>query len=127
MTRKKAKVGGEISKVNGVFYEGGQFLPDHGYGKVVKKVKGSKKIEIAPYVWVENKIAYTPIWKRINALVNIHNEYEINLRAVEFYGVNLEMLTEYVNLYKNGYRWIIEREAYNPVVTEHTQEYLLER
>lgn len=48
----RAKQGGEIG-MNGERYEGGQFLPNTTLPKQEKgkKAAGSKKVEIAPYIW----------------------------------------------------------------------------
>ncbi len=50
--QKRAKVGGEYG-VNGLWYDGGEFLPSTEMGKLPTKgkSKGTGKQEIEPYKW----------------------------------------------------------------------------
>ena len=123
---KNAKAGGEISKVNGAFYKGGHFMPDHGEGKAPKiKAKG-KKVEIAPYVWAVPEDGYTSIFKRISHITNIHTN-QVLTEALEYYQVPLDIAQTYLNLYNQGYRWIIETAPYQPLENQHTEEWFIEK
>lgn len=52
--QRRAKAGGEYG-ANGEWYEGGKFIANTDRRKRnVSKKRGVKKIQVAPYVWVEN-------------------------------------------------------------------------
>lgn len=65
----QAKAGGEIG-INGEFYAGGQFMansPDtmKGMQNGAKAAKGVRKVQIEPYVWVEEREGFRPLFRRL--------------------------------------------------------------
>ena len=60
-TQKRAKVGGERG-ANGDWYEGGKFIAtSKARVKQHGSVKTGKKVEIEPYVWVDEREGFRPL------------------------------------------------------------------
>ena len=125
-SQRRAPVGGAIG-ANGEFYEGGKFLPstDRAKRKGSRPRKASK-VEIEPYAWVKPLEGFESIYSRIEVFVNKGvTEVEVHPQVFVTYQVSEERITEYLNLYKQGYRFIAEAEPYQPVESG-IGEYLLE-
>ena len=124
--QNRAPIGGVVG-LNGSFYEGGKFLPstDRAKRKGSKPSKPSK-VEIEPYAWVKPLEGFESIYSRIEVFVNKGvTEIEVHPQVFVTYQVSEERITEYLNLYRQGYRFIAEAEPYQPVL-DGAGEYIIE-
>jgi hypothetical protein len=108
----RAKTGGETG-MNGEQYKGGQFLPNTALPKMQNKAKatGSKKQEIAPYVWEaapEGKQSvyrtYNVVWQwevRGKTFKAIDNE-----KTLAYFCIAKEKAQEMADKWNNGERWM---------------------
>ena len=109
-TQKRAKAGGEIGK-NGEHYAGGTFLPNTTLAKMTRTVaKGSRKVEIEPYVWVASE-GLKSLYQRIAGLVGTINRDGVavndqNDTALAYLGYTRQQAQELCDRYNNGERWL---------------------
>jgi hypothetical protein len=110
----RAVVGGELG-INGDWYKGGQFLPStpeypKGYFKNARAKNNAMKIrkeEVSNRVW-ETMPAHNvrSLWGMIKLFVNTDGDVVASDQTLEYMNVNISTLTKYVNMFKNGVKYI---------------------
>ena len=113
MTRTRAKKGGEM--VQGVFYKGGQFLPMNEpqrgkWNTHQSKSKKVRKVEVAPYKWVEQEDGKSSIFSRLGGTVATMQDDKMvycgNEKTLAFMGFTETQVQELVAAWNNGERWM---------------------
>jgi hypothetical protein len=110
----RASRGGETG-MNGLHYDGGQFLPHTTLGKMTgnKKAASVHKVQIEPSVWVESRegmrplmATYSVLWDwsawRSNGTVKSAG----NATAIAYYGKTAAEVAAAAERYSNGERWV---------------------
>lgn len=108
-SQKRAKQGGEIGK-NGEFYAGGTFLPSTTLTKMTRTVaKGSRKVEIEPYVWVASegrRSLYDLLAGKVGVMSREGKFAPNNATAIGYLGYTQQQAQELCDRYNNGDRWL---------------------
>jgi len=109
MANDRAQRGGEMG-MNGLHYEGGQFLPNTTLGKLPPKAKrqSTGKVEVAPYVWEERREGFRPIYRVYNAFwqrCEVGFEAINNPTALAAYGRTREEVQSAADRFNAGERW----------------------
>ena len=120
--REQAPKGG-CTGVNGEWYQGGRFLPSTEQPKRHGCRTATGKQEIQPYEWEVPPAGFSAIFHAVRPYITAN--VEPDLKAVEYYGVSLETVEAYTDLYNSGYRYIAEESRLHPLLTEKTQEYIV--
>jgi len=116
MTEKtRAQKGGEMG-INGLWYNGGQFLPSTTLGKMASRMKVQKsgKQEIAPYKW---EVAPKENMRSIYTLTGVaskwaegkwQEELELvdNEKVLSYYKIDVEATQKLIDLWNSGERWV---------------------
>ena len=109
-THSRAKKGGEYG-ANGEWYEGGKFIATTERPKAQVKIRGARKVEIEPCVWVES--AAGSIYNEIKWDVKISNGVA-ETHSMAFRGYDGDTLPadeiahkmELIAKYNRGERWV---------------------
>ena len=113
MATKRAQQGGELG-ANGEFYRGGQFLNtiEENPKREGSRPKGTRKREIAPYVWEvqptpESRSIYTMI-AGIYGRTNRDGQMELDINPVTlaFYHDDEATIRDMATRYNSGQRWV---------------------
>jgi len=109
-THSRAKKGGEYG-ANGEWYEGGKFIATTDRPKSAVKIRGSRKIEIEPRVWVESTEAsiYNAIKWDVKIVNNVATTHSMSFRGHD--GVlcsdqHISTVKNLIEKYNRGERWI---------------------
>lgn len=101
--------------VQGVFYKGGQFLPTNEpqrgkFNSTKSTTKKVRKVEIAPYQWVENPEDKTPLYPRLNGTFTRWENgvvtYYGNEKLLKYMGLTEAEAKDMIAKYNNGERWM---------------------
>jgi hypothetical protein len=108
----RAKKGGEW--VSGVFYKGGQFLPTNeplrgALNTVTRKPAGKvRKVQVAPYEWVEAQDGKMSIFARLGGTVATVRNGEMSLtnpKALGYIGMTETQAQSLIADWNKGERW----------------------
>jgi hypothetical protein len=109
-THVRAARGGQYG-ANGEWYEGGKFIntvPENAK-RHKKAIKGTGKVEIAPYVWEVPPEGKRSIWSKFagfeGALIR-NNLGEVSDVTIAYFGLNRAELVELAQRWHAGERWI---------------------
>lgn len=119
MSNGRAAKGGQVG-MNGLHYEGGQFLPSTELGKLPAKTakRATGKQEIAPYVWDVPAEGKTSVYRPISAFVDwpyyrttgiaiaVAQIMEAYTRNYPTFDANRILLL--IEAWNNGERWMNE-------------------
>ena len=126
--QNRAPIGGIVG-LNGEFYEGGKFIPstDRAKRKGSKPSKASK-VEIEPYEWQlsREEVGLSSIYSRVKQFCDKSVTcVAVSDTALDYSQVSAEQVETYLSLYRQGYRFIAESCAYEPVL-DGAGEYIIE-
>lgn len=99
----RASKGGQTG-MNGEWYEGGQFLPNTQLTKMARPTRtGSGKVQVEPYVWVQARDGFRPIFGQFP----YHPAHHLAMRErVNPAYVDVARLDALYSLWIAGERWI---------------------
>jgi len=111
--KTRATTNDEIG-INGDTYAKGQFLPSSPLtvkGEIKSnKVIGTRKEEIAPYVWEVAPVGMTSIFTKIGGIFGkvVNGKFVINTNGntLAYFKKSLQEVEELANRWNNGERWI---------------------
>lgn len=107
----RATKGGEIG-MNGERYEGGQFLPNTTLPKQETKARtqGSRKVEIAPYVWEVPQDGQVSIYRQIAGIYGkiVGGTFVMSASdtTIAYYGKTRGEVERLINRWNAGERWV---------------------
>lgn len=107
----RAQAGGQVG-MNGMWYEGGQYLPNTQLGKTESSKRTAKvrKTEIEPYKWVENpdnkRSIYAIFAGTFGKVVNGKMVVNCSEQTMNYYKVTTEQVEEMAKRYNEGQRWM---------------------
>ncbi len=114
-TQKRAAIGGEVSKANGEFYEGGKFIATRDNPKSRKlALQATKKQEIGHCKWEVPPVAGARgIFKQLAGIFKLDHAVDkfiadsLSPQTIAYYGDHLTGMLALVERYNVGERWIL--------------------
>ena len=110
--KARARKGGEYGK-NGLFYNGGEFLPSTQLAPMTggKKNAKTRKQEIAPYTWeVPPTEKHYSIYRQVAGVFAVRDgdklKFAASQQTLDYFKTTKEEAEKLIEMWNNGERWI---------------------